>query len=150
MNGIFLEETIDMMKECLTRMEAIRDEDISSVQPAGPKAWSGQMIICHRCKDKIPNDGSHDRGWIVSFLHKELTRCPKCQPNSIPEPIKITAENWMEYWGKVVWTSNLNGTRWFPNELYGFTGEYYLLHDKGRYKAIVYTTDPTEYLKGVE
>ena len=28
MNAIFIEETIDMMKDCLERMEAIRDENI--------------------------------------------------------------------------------------------------------------------------
>jgi len=30
MDAIFIEKTIDLMKECLTRMETIRDEDISN------------------------------------------------------------------------------------------------------------------------
>ena len=30
MNGVFIEETIDMMKDCLERLEAIRDENMSA------------------------------------------------------------------------------------------------------------------------
>ena len=39
-----------------------------------------QQIICYNCKKQTDNDGgAADRGWVYSFFHPELTRCPDCK-----------------------------------------------------------------------
>lgn len=65
----------------------------------------------------------------------------------VEEPIRITAENWMEYWGKEVWDV-YDGGYYKPYVLCGkdpyHTRYYFENHSSA---SLIYAQDPATYLK---
>jgi len=66
----------------------------------------------------------------------------------IIEPIKITADNWMEYWGKWVWVGD--DSNWNDITLCGYKEEQYPIMGASENWVDAYATDPTEFLKQQE
>jgi len=69
---------------------------------------------------------------------------------TIPEPIKITADNWMEYWGKEVWGYYKSSNSAFETILRGFDYDFIIdvpIASGGLSRVSeAYATNPEEWL----
>ena len=86
------------------------------------------------------SDGWNFRGSDYSIRIKE----------TIPEPIKITADNWMEYWGKEVWGYYKSSNSAFETILRGFDYDFIIdvpIASGGLSRVSeAYATNPEEWL----
>jgi len=175
MNAIYLEETIDMMKECLKRMESIREGEVEKECPQceGTGIYSNNLYVECICPCTDPKPLSSE--WIQKYekdCYRKAARKSKVKQKEeetlsnedletltnsiailvekqIPEPVRITSENFKDYIEKEIWHKP-SKNNWYSATLIGLhEGALYHVYNGNMFGGTLtaYATDPTEYLK---